>query len=72
MARLRRRTTARPPAPEPLTPEQIARTITFLNSDAASGVSGVNLLIDNGYILSSLSGSYEPGQMLAQLLLAKG
>jgi NAD(P)-dependent dehydrogenase (short-subunit alcohol dehydrogenase family) len=56
---------------EHLTPEQIGSTITFLNRDAAYGISGVNLLIDHGYILSSLSGSYEPGAMLAQLLLGR-
>jgi hypothetical protein len=28
----------------------------------------VNLLIDNGYILSSLAGGYEPGEPLAKLI----
>lgn len=54
-----------------LTPEEIGLTISFLNSDAAYGISGVNLLIDHGYILSSVSGSYEPGEMLAKLLLGR-
>lgn len=56
---------------EHLTPEQIGRTITFLNSDAAMGISGINLLIDHGYILSSVSGSYGPGEMLAKMLTGR-
>jgi NAD(P)-dependent dehydrogenase (short-subunit alcohol dehydrogenase family) len=56
---------------EHLRPEQIGNVLTFLNSDAADAISGVNLLIDNGYIFSSLSGGYEPGRELAKLLLGK-
>jgi NAD(P)-dependent dehydrogenase (short-subunit alcohol dehydrogenase family) len=52
-----------------LTAEQMGDTLAFLNSDAASGISGVNLLVDTGHIMSSLTGSYEPGQMLAQMLM---
>ena len=54
-----------------LTPEQIGSVLTFLNSDAADGISGVNLLIDDGYINSSVSGGYAPGEELAKLLLGR-
>ena len=39
---------------------------------AASGISGVNLLVDAGHWMSSLTGSWEPGQMIANLLLGRG
>jgi NAD(P)-dependent dehydrogenase (short-subunit alcohol dehydrogenase family) len=55
-----------------LTPEQMANTMAFLNSDAASGISGVNLLVDTGHIMSSLTGSYEPGEMLAKMIMGRG
>ncbi len=45
--------------------------LAFLNSDAAAGISGINLLVDNGYLLSSLSGAYEPGEQLAQLIFGR-
>ncbi|MGH8982672.1 MAG: SDR family oxidoreductase [Acidimicrobiia bacterium] len=54
-----------------LSPEQMGTTMAFLNSDAASGISGVNLLVDTGHIMSSLTGSYEPGEMLAKMLLGR-
>jgi NAD(P)-dependent dehydrogenase (short-subunit alcohol dehydrogenase family) len=54
-----------------LTPDQMAGPMTFLNSEAASGISGINLLVDHGYLLSSLSGSYEPGEPLAKLIFGR-
>lgn len=54
-----------------LTPDQMANVMVFLNSDAASGISGVNLLVDAGHIMSSLTGSFEPGEMLAKALLGR-
>lgn len=56
---------------EHLTPDQMAATMAFLDSDAASGISGVNLLVDTGHIMSSLTGSYEPGEALAKMLLGR-
>ena len=56
---------------EPLSPDEIGSVITFLNSDAARGISGVNLLVDQGYIFSSLSGGYEPGAMIQTMLLGQ-
>ncbi len=55
-----------------LTAEQMGDTMVFLNSDAASGISGINLLVDRGHIMSSLTGSYEPGEVLARMLLGRG
>ena len=54
-----------------LTPDQMANTMAFLNSDAASGISGVNLLVDAGHWMSSLTGSWEPGQMITNFLLGR-
>lgn len=54
-----------------LTPQQNGDVMAFLNSEAASGISGVNLLVDTGYIMSSLTGSYEPGEMLAKMILGR-
>ena len=56
---------------EHLTPAQMGNILAFLNSDAATGISGINLLVDNGYLLSSLSGSYEPGEALAKLIFGR-
>lgn len=54
-----------------LIPEQMGNILAFLTSDAAAGINGVNLLVDNGYLLSSLSGAYEPGEQLAQLIFGR-
>jgi NAD(P)-dependent dehydrogenase (short-subunit alcohol dehydrogenase family) len=55
-----------------LTPDQMGNVMVFLNSDAASGISGVNLLVDTGHVMSSLTGSFEPGQAIIQMLLGRG
>ncbi len=55
-----------------LTPDDIAKTMLFLNSAAATGVSGVNLLVDRGHIMSSMVGSFETGQGLVNILLGRG
>lgn len=52
-------------------PEEMGDTMAFLNSDAARGISGVTLIIDGGYLMSSLAGSYEPGVGVAQFLFGK-
>ena len=46
---------------EHLTSDQMGNVMVFLNSAAASGVSGDNLLVDTGHVMSSLTESYEPG-----------
>ena len=53
------------------TPEEMGDTMAFLNSDAARGINGVNVIIDGGYMMASLSGSYEPGVGVAQFLFGK-
>lgn len=54
-----------------LTPDQMGDVMVFLNSPAASGISGVNLLVDAGHVMSSLVGSYEPGQALMKMMLGR-
>ena len=44
---------------DPLTPEQIANTMIFLCSEAASGVNGISLLVDGGHISSAMTGAYQ-------------
>jgi NAD(P)-dependent dehydrogenase (short-subunit alcohol dehydrogenase family) len=55
-----------------LTAEQMADTMLFLNSDAASGISGVNLLVDRGHVLSSMTGSWEPGAAMFAMMMDTG
>jgi hypothetical protein len=50
----------------------MGNTLVFLNRDAASGLSGVNLLVDTGHVMSSLTGSFEPGQPIVHALLGTG
>ena len=54
-----------------LTPEQMANAMAFLNSDAASGISGINLIVDTGHFMSSLTGSWEPGAQIIAYMLGK-
>jgi NAD(P)-dependent dehydrogenase (short-subunit alcohol dehydrogenase family) len=51
------------------TPEQMGDTMAFLNSDAAGGISGVTLLVDSGHVMASVSGSWEPGKPLVDMLM---
>lgn len=53
------------------TPEQMANTMVFLNSDAASGISGITLLVDNGHVMSSLTGAYPPGKPIMDLIMGR-
>lgn len=41
-----------------LTPDQMGDVMVFLNSSAASGISGVTLLVDAGHVMASLSGTF--------------
>jgi len=54
-----------------LTPDEMGDVMVFLNSAAASGISGVNLLVDHGHVMSSLTGSYEPGQPMIKMLMGR-
>jgi NAD(P)-dependent dehydrogenase (short-subunit alcohol dehydrogenase family) len=52
-----------------LVPEQMATVMLFLNSAAARGISGVSLLVDDGHIMSSIGGSWEPGGPVIKFLM---
>ncbi|MDA3661470.1 SDR family oxidoreductase [Mycobacterium xenopi] len=53
------------------TPQQMANTMAFLNSGAASGISGVTLLVDNGHVMSSMTGSFAPGKPIIDLIIGR-
>jgi NAD(P)-dependent dehydrogenase (short-subunit alcohol dehydrogenase family) len=55
-----------------LTPEQMAQAMLFLNSAAASGISGVNLLVDQGHVMSSLTESWSAGTPMIKMLMGRG
>lgn len=48
---------------EHLTPEQMADTLVYLCSDAASGINGISILVDQGHIASTTVGTFAPPQM---------
>jgi NAD(P)-dependent dehydrogenase (short-subunit alcohol dehydrogenase family) len=54
-----------------LSAEQMGQAMVFLNSAAASGISGVNLLVDQGHVMSSLTGSWAPGSPMIEVLLGR-
>ncbi len=54
-----------------LTPDQMGDTMIFLNSDAASGISGVNLLVDAGHVMSSFTGSWQAGNPMIRAMMAR-
>lgn len=53
------------------TPEQVASAMAFLNSDAASGISGTNLLVDSGHVMASLSGAWPADKPFLELLMGR-
>jgi NAD(P)-dependent dehydrogenase (short-subunit alcohol dehydrogenase family) len=55
---------------EQLQPEQMAAVMVFLNSAAASGISGVSLLVDSGHVMSSITGSFAPGKPVIDFVLS--
>jgi len=54
-----------------LVPDQMADVMVFLNSAAASGISGVNLLVDQGHVMSSLTGSWTAGEPMVKALMGR-
>jgi NAD(P)-dependent dehydrogenase (short-subunit alcohol dehydrogenase family) len=42
-----------------LTPEQMGNTVAFLCMDAASGINGTTVTVDDGYVPSTIVGSFE-------------
>ena len=53
------------------TPEQVGSAMAFLNSDAASGISGTNLLVDSGHVMASLSGAWPADKPFLELLMGR-
>jgi len=53
------------------TPEQMGDAMAFLNSRAASGISGINLLVDSGHVMSSSSGSWEADKPIIDLIMGR-
>jgi NAD(P)-dependent dehydrogenase (short-subunit alcohol dehydrogenase family) len=53
------------------TPEQMANAMVFLNSAAASAISGITLLVDHGHAMASLTGAYAPGKPLMDLIAGR-
>ena len=53
-----------------LVPEETAHAMAFLGSDAASGINGVTLLVDQGQIGAGLTGSFEAPVIKALLGVA--
>lgn len=43
---------------ECLAPEQMASVMAFLASDAASGINGISLLVDQGHVSSAIAGTH--------------
>ncbi len=54
-----------------LVPDQMGDTMVFLNSSAASGISGVNLLVDSGHVMSSFTGSWEAGTPMIRAMMGR-
>jgi len=54
-----------------LTPEQMGNVMVFLNSVAASGISGVTLLVDAGHVMASLSGTFPSDEEFMKALAGK-
>ena len=52
-------------------PEQMGNAMVFLNSDAPSGINGVNLLVDSGHVMSSTTGSFAAGKPIIDLLMGR-
>lgn len=49
-----------------LTPQQMANVMAFLGSDAASGINGITLTVDQGHVSSGITGSFpDPGVKMA-------
>jgi NAD(P)-dependent dehydrogenase (short-subunit alcohol dehydrogenase family) len=54
-----------------LVPDQMGNAMVFLNSPAASGINGTNLLVDAGHVMSSLTGAWEAGAPMINAMLGR-
>jgi NAD(P)-dependent dehydrogenase (short-subunit alcohol dehydrogenase family) len=55
-----------------LTADQMGDAMVFLNSEAASGINGVNLLVDAGHVMASLTGSWTADQAMITAMMGRG
>ena len=55
---------------ETLVPEQIASVMAFLGSDAAAGINGVSLLVDQGQIAAGVTDAFEAPMIKAMMGIA--
>jgi enoyl-[acyl-carrier-protein] reductase (NADH) len=55
---------------ETLVPDDIAGVMAFLGSDAARGVNGVTLLVDQGQIAAGVTDAFEAPRIKAMLGVA--
>jgi NAD(P)-dependent dehydrogenase (short-subunit alcohol dehydrogenase family) len=53
------------------TPIEQAYPLLFLCSDAASGINGITLITDAGYMSSGITGSYPNASMMAKVLMGR-
>jgi NAD(P)-dependent dehydrogenase (short-subunit alcohol dehydrogenase family) len=56
---------------EASTPIEQAYPLLFLCSDAASGINGITMITDSGYMSSGITGSYPNATMWAKLLMGR-
>jgi NAD(P)-dependent dehydrogenase (short-subunit alcohol dehydrogenase family) len=56
---------------ETSTPLEQAYPLLFLCSDAASGISGITLITDAGYMMSGITGSFPNATMMAKVLMGR-
>jgi NAD(P)-dependent dehydrogenase (short-subunit alcohol dehydrogenase family) len=56
---------------EASTPMEQAYPLLFLCSDAASGINGITLITDSGYMMSGITGSFPNATMIAKVLMGR-
>jgi len=56
---------------EASTPREQAYPLLFLCSDAASGINGITLITDAGYMSSGITGSFPNATMMAKVLMGR-
>ena len=55
------------PLDRPATPEEQGWPLVFLNSDAASFITGLNLIIDGGFVAGMMTGKIDLDEIFAQM-----